>query len=174
MSPNSMIVGCAGSGKSTLARQLSSITGSRVVYLDHFYWAPGWVLRDIKEVHALIAKGLQQDGWICDGNNSSSFALRVPKADMLIWMDLPRSTCIWRVLKRITEHRGKQRPDLPPGCVDRFNWDFLKWVWNFHKNSRPKLEKLYQETEGKLERVHLKTQAEVDEFVTEFKMSHLS
>lgn len=162
---NILIVGCSGSGKSTLAKELSLLLGLRILYLDHFYWAPGWVLRDIKEVHALIAKNIEEDGWICDGNNSSSFALRLPKAEMLIWLDLPRSTCIWRVLKRITKYRGKQREDLPPGCVDRFNWAFLKWVWNFNKNSRPKLEKLYQETEGQLERAHLTSPQEVEKFI---------
>lgn len=166
---NILIVGCSGSGKSTLAKALSQITGLRIIYLDHFYWAPCWVLRDIKEVHALIAKDIEQDGWICDGNNSSSFAMRVPKADMLIWLDLPRRTCIWRVLKRITMHHGKTRDDLPPGCVDRFNWDFLKWVWNFNKNSRPKLEQLYLETEGQLERLHLQSQQEVDQFIEMMK-----
>lgn len=170
MTPNIMIVGCAGSGKSTLARQLSSITGSRVVYLDHFYWAPGWVKRSQQEINDLMNEAFAENGWICDGNNSQSFALRVPKTNMLIWLDLPRMICIWRVIKRIILHYGQQRDDLPAGCPDQFNWDFLKWVWNFHKNSRPKLEKLYNDTEGQLKRVHLKTQAEVDKFIEMFSM----
>lgn len=164
---NILIVGCSGSGKSTLAKHLGQLTGSRVIYMDHFYWAPGWVQRETKEIHALIAKDIEQDGWICDGNNSSSFALRVPKAHMLIWLDLPRRTCFWRVLKRIAKYHGKQRADLPPGCFDRFNWAFLKWVWNFNKISRPTLERLYLETEGQLERYHLRSAQEVDQFLKE-------
>ena len=95
--------------------------------------------------------------------------MRAPKADILIWLDLSRWTCIWRVLKRITLHHGKTRDDLPPGCVDRFDWNFLKWVWNFNKNSRPPLEKLYLETKDQLQRFHLQSQQEVDKFIEMMK-----
>jgi adenylate kinase family enzyme len=38
-----MIIGPSGSGKSTLARQLGEILNIPVIYLDIYYWRPGWV-----------------------------------------------------------------------------------------------------------------------------------
>jgi adenylate kinase family enzyme len=50
------------------------------------------------------------------------------------------------VLKRVLTTYGTVRPDMPEGCPERFDWEFLKWVWNFNRNNREKtwaqLEKL--------------------------------
>jgi adenylate kinase family enzyme len=166
---NILIVGCPGGGKSTLAEQLSQITGLRVIYMDHIYWKPGWVLRSQEEITALITKEIERDGWICEGNNAQTFSLRVPKAQMLIWLDLPRRTCLWRIIKRTLKYYGKTRESSPQGCPERFDWDFFKLIWNYNKASGPRLKKLFQETEGQLERVHLKSANEVSLFIDAMK-----
>ncbi|MBP6985206.1 MAG: hypothetical protein KBB83_01290 [Alphaproteobacteria bacterium] len=168
---NILIVGCSGGGKSTLAEHLSEMTGLRVIYMDHIYWKPGWDLRSQEDITALITKEIQKDGWICEGNNAQTFHLRVPKARMLIWLDLPRRTCLWRVIKRTIKYYGKTRENSPQGCPERFDWDFFKWIWNYNKVSHPKLEKLYHETEGQLERYHLRSAQEVDQFIKAMKQT---
>ena len=44
-----------------------------------------------------------------------------------------------RVLKRISTTYGRTRPDLAEGCPERFDWEFLKYVWNYPYNRRPAL-----------------------------------
>jgi adenylate kinase family enzyme len=162
---NIMIVGCGGSGKSTLAKMLSERMGLPVIHMDHLYWESGWRKREQDEINKLVAKAIADDGWIFEGNNSQSFFLRVPSTDLIIWLDFPRYLCIWRVLKRLLQFYGRQRPDLPQGCYDRVSWEFLKWVWHYKKNSRPRIEKLFHETRNKVQQIHIKSPQEVDQQV---------
>jgi hypothetical protein len=30
--------------------------------------------------------------------------------------------------------RGRVRPDMGEGCPERFDWEFIKYTWNFKKN----------------------------------------
>ena len=65
--------------------------------------------------------------------------MRLERCDSVIFLDYPRWLCLWGVVKRIAKSYGKVRPDMPEGCPERIDWEFLQWVWNFHKNVRPKL-----------------------------------
>lgn len=124
-----MIFGGSGSGKSTLARALSRATDLPVVHLDHIYWQAGWVQRPPEEVQRLADAAAQGPGWIIDGNHSRSMAARAERADLLIWLDPPRWLRLARVLWRVASHRGRNRPDMAPGCPERFDWPFLRdWV----------------------------------------------
>jgi adenylate kinase family enzyme len=65
--------------------------------------------------------------------------LRLPRAQLVIFLDLPRSTyfpsAVWRSLRS----RGRQRPDIGPGCVERFDPAFFRdWVWTYPSRGRPK------------------------------------
>ena len=51
---------------------------------------------------------------------------RADRADLLIWLDIQRSTRVFRVLKRALTHWGRSRPDMAPGCPERFDWPFLR------------------------------------------------
>lgn len=162
---NIMVVGCAGSGKSTLARQLGAKLGLRVVHIDPMYWKSGWVQRDAAETRKLIEDAIVEDGWVFDGNNSSTHHLRAAKADTVIWLDLPRHVCLWSVIKRLIVNYGRTREDLSEGCPERFDWPFLVWVWNFERDGKPKIEKLFRDTDGKLQQVRLRSRREVRAFV---------
>jgi hypothetical protein len=52
---------------------------------------------------------------------------------------------------------------VAPGCPERFDWAFLKWVWNYPKRSRPKTLELL-ETYSK-PAVILRSKAEVERWV---------
>src|SRR5436309_1121214 len=77
--------------------------------------------------------------WVMDGNFAETFDLRMPRADTLVWLDYPRSTCARRILTRaITDYR-KQKPDLPEGCPEQFDAKLLRWVWSFPLQQRPQI-----------------------------------
>lgn len=166
---NIMIVGCSGGGKSTLARALGEKLGLRVIHNDTLFWKEGWVERDKDETVELVRQAIAADGWIHDGNFSRTHRLRVAKADSLIWIDLPRLACIWNVLKRVAKNYGRTRPDLADGCPEKFDWDFLVYIWTFKNNGRHKIEKLFAETDGKLQRFHLQSRREIRTFLDSVK-----
>ena len=141
-----LIIGCSGAGKSTLARKLGEKTGLPVVHLDALFWKPGWVETEREVFDARVLAELEKPAWIIDGNYARTLPVRLEKCDGVIYLDFPRWLCILGVLKRVLTTYGTVRPDMPEGCPERFDWEFLKWVWNFNRNNREKtwaqLEKL--------------------------------
>ena len=138
-----MIIGCSGAGKSTLARQLGEKTGLPVVHLDKLFWHPGWVESTREEFDARLLAELEKPQWIIDGNYSRTYQQRLARCDTVIHLDFSRLACLMGVLKRVLTTYGKVRPDMGEGCPERFDWEFMKWVWNFNgKNRRKNLDAL--------------------------------
>ena len=132
-----IILGCSGSGKSTFARALGAALNRPVIHLDNLYWKPGWVETPRPEFAALQEKLVQAETWIIDGNYSATLAIRLERADTLLYFDLPRRVCVWSVLRRVLTYYGRSRPDLAPGCPEKFDFSFLLLTWNYRKRSRP-------------------------------------
>ncbi|MEX6505649.1 hypothetical protein [Jiella sp. M17.18] len=140
---NVMVVGSPGSGKSTLAREIAGRFGHRLIHMDRIYWTAGWRLRPALDQLRMVEAAIDADGWIFDGNHTTSVQIRAKRADTLIWLDLPRSLCIARVLKRVATGYGRVRQDMAEGCPERLDIGFLRWVWTFPRHSRPGLERLF-------------------------------
>ena len=47
-----------------------------------------------------------------------------------------KPACLLGVAKRVITTYGRVRPDMGAGCPERFDWDFVKWVWHFNKRNR--------------------------------------
>ena len=131
-----LIIGCGGAGKSTLARQLGEKLDLPVVHLDKLYWKPGWVQESREEFDRKLDITLEEPKWIIDGNFNRTMPLRLQKCDTVIYLDFPRITCLLGVIKRILTTYGAVRPDMGEGCPERFDLEFLNWVWNYNKNNR--------------------------------------
>ena len=163
-----MIIGCGGSGKSTLARQLGQKLGLPVVHLDKLFWHPGWVESTKEEIDAKITAALDEPQWIMDGNYNRTLPLRIRKCDAVIYLDFSRFACLLGVAKRVLTTYGTVQPDMAEGCPERFDLDFLKWVWNFNKNKREQYYRLLNEAEG-VETIVLKNRRAVRKFLKQFQ-----
>jgi adenylate kinase family enzyme len=136
-----LVMGSSGSGKSTFAQRLSAITAIPMVSLDALFWKPGWVPSDSAEFDARVTDVAQQPRWIIDGNYTSSGAgeLRRSTADAVFWFDLPRRTCMTGILSRIATSYGRVRPEMAPGCPEKIDFEFFRYVWTYRQIQRPKL-----------------------------------
>ena len=136
------ILGNAGSGKSSLARALAATLSSPVIHLDRLFWKANWQKPNADEFRAQVAEAISGPSWICEGNyHRRTFDLRLPKTDLIIWLNTPRLTCLKRVMIRTL--RNEQRTDLPDGCsekLDREFLSFLRYVWDFDQTERPMIE----------------------------------
>ena len=159
-----VIIGCGGSGKSTLARQLGEKLNIPVVHLDKLWWKPNWVESSREEFDAKLAQELAKPRWIMDGNFNRTMPKRVARCDTIIYLDFSRFACLLGVLKRVITTYGKVRPDMGDGCPERFDREFLKWVWNFNKNKRDTYYKLLNEVQG-VETIVLKNRRMVKRFL---------
>ena len=163
-----LIIGCGGAGKSTLARQLGEKLKLPVVHLDSIFWLPNWVERNRDEFDELVRQELMKQTWIMDGNFNRTLPERVKYCDTIIYLDFSRMACLLGVLKRIITTYGTVRPDMGEGCPERFDLEFLKWVWNFNKNKRESYYRLLNETEG-VNTIVLKNRRMVKRFLKELE-----
>jgi adenylate kinase family enzyme len=136
-----VIVGSAGAGKTDLATRLSRRTGLPIVHLDLIFWGPGWSKAPLDEALERLAAAVSEDRWILDGNFLSlgDEDVRFERADTVIFLDLPRLKCLWRVLWRLVRDRRRDRVDLPAGCGETFDANLLRWVWRYPKIERPRV-----------------------------------
>jgi adenylate kinase family enzyme len=161
-----LVIGSSGAGKSTFSRRLSEKTGLPLVHLDKLYWLPDWVEIDKDEWKKVVAKTLEGDSWIIDGNYSGTLPMRLEKCDAVIFLDMPRVLCVYRILKRVVAYQKGKRPDMADGCDEKFDWQFLKWVWNFPERSKPRIEKLLAEHQKTKTIFWLKSTKEVEFFLS--------
>lgn len=159
-----VILGNAGSGKSTLARRIGGALDLPVVHLDLLFWGARWTEPDPEVFRRRVASAVSADRWVCEGNYSlRTFDLRLPRADVVIWLDTPRSICLQRVLRRRAS--GRTRTDLPPGCVERLDAQFLTflgYVWSFDRVTRPGIEAQRLVHGARVPTVHLRGRRQIE------------
>lgn len=139
-----IIVGPSGAGKSTLARNLGEKLDLPVFHLDQLFFKPEWVPKEpgdfLKEIDEILDKNEQ---WIIEGNYGKTLPIRLEKSTSVLYLDFPRYVYVWRVAKRIITDYGKVRVDAAPGCSERIDLEFFKWVWTFPKR-RESLKKILE------------------------------
>lgn len=161
-----LVIGSSGAGKSTFARRLGERTGLKVIHLDRLFWKPNWVeTADKDEWKAVLEKALAGEAWIADGNYSGTMEMRLEKCDTVIFLDLPPALCVYRILKRLALYRKGSRPDMADGCDEKFDWEFIKWTWNYPSRSKPKVEALLKRFENEKRIIRLKSGREVENFL---------
>ena len=142
-----LIIGCGGSGKSTLARALAQRLGLPVCHLDQLYWKSGWENVSQEEFDDRLQTALALPQWIMDDNFERTVTTRIQRCDALIVLDYSRATCLFGVLHRWFGYLGKTRPDMPTGCPERIDAEFLRWIWHYPTNNRPRMLQAFQTAE---------------------------
>ncbi len=164
-----LVVGSGGAGKSTFAKRLGQLLDLEVIHLDALYWKAGWVETPKAEWAETVARLVRREAWVMDGNYSGTFDIRIEACDTLIFLDMPRRVCLWRVLKRLIVYRRRTRPDMAAGCDERLSAEFILWVWNYPKTRRPKVLKLMRENAARKRMIRLSSPAEAERFLAALK-----
>jgi adenylate kinase family enzyme len=160
-----LVIGSAGSGKSTLSRYLGEKLSIPVIHLDRIYWKPEWVEPGKEEWLERVRDVISEESWIIDGNYSGTLAVRLEACDTIVFLDMSRLTCLWRVLYRALRYHGRSRPDMATGCVERLDIAFLLWIWHYPYRTRPKVVSLLEAYGLTRKVIHLRTHREVKLFV---------
>lgn len=160
-----LILGCAGTGKSTMAAALGAKLGIPVVHLDEHYWRPGWVEVPPEEWPGKVAALVEAPAWVMDGNYLGTLPARLAACDTAIFLDRHRLVCLWRVIRRWWHFRGRTRPELPEGCLEKIDWEFVQWIWNYPRKVRSAVQAQLQEKSAAKFVVVLRSDREIAEFL---------
>jgi adenylate kinase family enzyme len=163
-----IVIGSGGAGKSTFSRRLGEKLGIPVVHLDKLFWRPNWTRTPEDEWVEIVRREIARDEWVVDGNFGGTREMRMQACDTVIFLDIPRRVCMFRILKRTVMYRGRTRPDMAEGCSERFDWEFILWVWNYPNRSRSRLlTELDRLREKKI--IVLKTRSDAERLLSELR-----
>jgi adenylate kinase family enzyme len=161
-----LVVGSGGAGKSAFARQLASQLDLPLIHLDAHYWLPNWTEPSKNAWSTTVARLLSEDAWVMDGNYGGTLERRIAACDTVVFLDLPRLLCLWRVVRRWWHYRGHVRPDVgADGCKERLSLSFMWWILTFPGPRRLALMKQLDSMRGAKRVVLLSSRRAVDHFL---------
>ena len=134
------IIGSPGSGKSTLAKRLGDKLNLPLIHLDKLFWHGKWNTTAEDIWREKVKEVCEQEKWIIDGDYFNTMEIRLAAADTIIFLNVPRYKCLYRLIKRMIVSCGKARSDMGSGCIEKPSWSFLKFlkfVWDYHKLKKP-------------------------------------
>lgn len=163
------VIGCGGAGKSTFSRKIAEILNIPVYHLDKLYWRPGWVPTPNDEWDYLIKNLVSKEKWIIDGNYGRTLDTRLENADTIIFLNMSKYLCIYRIIKRRLMYNGITRPDMNEGCKEKLDMDFIKWVWGYNKNKKPEILNKLNKFSNQKNVIIFNNSYEADSFINDLK-----
>lgn len=166
-----VVIGISGSGKSSLACELAALAGAPHVELDALFWEPEWKPAAQAEFRQRAEAAVDGDRWVVDGNYSVVRDIVWPRAQVVVWLNLPLATVLWRVLVR-TLRRALCGTVLWSGNRESLHRSFLSresilvWVLTAYHRRRREFAKL--RASGAFPHLHwveLRRPAEIREFL---------
>jgi hypothetical protein len=89
---------------------------------------------------------------------------RATLADTIVFVDLPRRVCLSRAMRRV------RSPILQaPGCPQKVDREFLRWIWAFPKDTRPKVLSILGRHAPTTDIVHLRSRVDVWTFLSRLR-----
>lgn len=138
-----LVAGCSGAGKTTLAVRVAGRLDLPHVEVDALCHGPGWTRRPSfeRDVEAFSAR----DSWVTEWQYGAVRPLLLERADLLLWLDLPRPMVLARVLRR-TVRRARRREVLWNGNVEPPLRTLLtdpehvvRWAWRTYAETAPRV-----------------------------------
>jgi len=134
-----VVQGPSGSGKTTLAKSLATSLGYPYLELDSVYHQRNWTPLDVDAFRSVVSKFAEQTDWVTDGNYRAVRDLLWPRADLIVFIDLPKRQVMTRIVRR-TIRRAMRHEELWNGNRESLRnllsrdpeRNIVLWSWNTH------------------------------------------
>lgn len=165
-----VVAGTTGAGKTTLAIRLAETWQLDHVEIDALYHGEGWAKRPSFEDD--VAEFAARDGWITEWQYSSVRELLARRAQLMVWLDLPRRVARSRLVRRTLRRRlgrtelwnGNVEPPLRTFFTDP-DASILRWEMKTHRALRVSVPRLHEDARN-LTIVRLGSQRDVEVWLT--------
>jgi adenylate kinase family enzyme len=144
-----LVAGTSGAGKTTVARRVAALLNIPHTDIDSLFHGPDWTPRDTfeSEVHRFSAGSC----WVTEWQYSQVRAILAQRADLLVWLDLPRALVMRQVIRRTMRRRlgrqvlwnGNLEPPLWTILTDREH--IVRWAWSTHHKTATRVAALLEE-----------------------------
>jgi adenylate kinase family enzyme len=134
-----LVAGTSGSGKTTLATRVAAELGLPQVEIDALFHGPRWTPRPSFE--ADVRRFSAGPSWVTEWQYDAVRAHLADRADLLVWLDLPRTVVLRQVVRRTLVRRlrrrqlwnGNTEPPLRTIFTDREH--IVRWAWRTHSGT---------------------------------------
>jgi adenylate kinase family enzyme len=164
-----LVTGTSGSGKTTTARRISSILGVPHVEIDALFHGPGWQPREAFVADVTAFAG--EPNWVTEWQYGAARPLLLQRANLMVWLDLPRGLVMRQVITR-TIRRRLSREELWNGNVEPGLWSVLtdpehivRWSWSTHHHTARRVAEA-RKRRPDLPIVRLSTRAAIEGWLT--------
>jgi adenylate kinase family enzyme len=163
-----VVAGTSGSGKTTLAARIGDRLGLPHIEIDGLFHGPGWTQRPSFE--ADVEDFSRGDRWVTEWQYSTVRQRLADRAELMVWLDLPRATVMHRVVSRTLRRRrtrqvlwnGNVEPPLRTIATDPEH--IIRWAWTTHRKTRRRVLEL-AERRPEMPIVRLRSRREVDRWL---------
>lgn len=142
-----LVSGTSGAGKTTVAARLAPLLGVPHVELDALRHGPDWTPRPAfaADVRAFSTR----PGWVTEWQYDEVKWDLADRADLVVWLDLPRATVLRQVVRRTVTRRlrgvelwnGNTEPPLRTVFTDPEH--VIRWSWARHGPARAETLRLH-------------------------------
>lgn len=144
-----LVAGTSGAGKTTVARRVAALLDIPHIEIDALFHGPDWTPCDTfeLEVHRFSAGSC----WVTEWQYSQVRAILAQRADLLVWLDLPRMLVMRQVIRRTVRRRldrqvlwnGNREPPLWTILKDREH--IVRWAWSTHHKTATRMAALLEQ-----------------------------
>ena len=138
------MAGPSGAGKTTLAGRIADHLGVEHVEIDALFHGPGWEPRPTFEAEVEELSG--RPAWVTEWQYPAARPLLLARADLMVWLDLPRPTVMRQVAARTVRRRlgrtvlwnGNVEPPLHTFFLDSEH--VVRWAWSRYPEAAARVE----------------------------------
>ena len=171
-----VIASASGSGKTTLGRELARRLEVPFHELDALHHGPDWTEATAEELRARVEPLLAEERWVVDGAYRSKLGdLVLERADVVVWLDLPRRVWLPRLVRR-TVSRIVRREELWNGNRETLGTSSSARTRSslFALRNYPRRRRLYPSELAPYPHVRLRTPAAVARWLDDYSSSAIS
>jgi adenylate kinase family enzyme len=173
-----IVQGASGSGKTTLATALAARLSFPHLELDGLFHQPNWTPLELETFRMKVEEFTESLQWVIDGNYSHVRDIVWSKADVIAFIDLPKSQVMYRVVKRTFRrlfHREHLWNDNRESFRNVMSLDPAKnimlWSWTTHAKYHEQVPHEARAQSDHAQIVVLRTMREVTAFLTSFPVT---
>jgi adenylate kinase family enzyme len=138
-----VVAGISGAGKTTTAAAIATRLQLPHVEIDALFHGPGWTEREsfLDDVKRFVA----EPRWVTEWQYPAARSLLLERAELMVWLDLPTRTSMWRVVSRTVRRRvrrtslwnGNLEPPLRTFFSDPEH--IVRWTWAHRDDVRTRV-----------------------------------
>ena len=98
-----LVAGTSGAGKTTLAGRIGRLLEIEHTELDSLFHGPDWIPLDSFETE--VRRFSSEPTWVTEWQYGAVRRLLAERADLMLWLDLPRRTVMRQVITRTVRRR---------------------------------------------------------------------